>query len=629
MTDKIFVPVYEWDFADGLGDWTDNVRVNIEQGYDHVTVSSIEFLGYIRTIFNTEGYFHGAEGQIVKIKTLRKGNTVTGQSRYSFLYVTPDDVRYNIVKRVDGVADSTPVGEMVDLIYDFSKSDIWKTSKISGMWWDIGGEGDAFDLYSIQIGNYHNQVSDIIFPKTHYDMRTGDTVKLSPDVLPLDAYDKTLVWDSSNRNVVTVTQDGLVTARTAGKTVITAISVNGVTSQVTVEVTSAFTIQDAPQALNVGQSVQLSVEPPQDVTWLTSDERVMTVTSNGFIQAKTLGNVEISATNVKGDRDVVFIRVVSAESIRSLHISPQRVSLKVGQRLPLALTVVPSGADVQSVLWSSSHNDIISIHGTVITAIRPGTSVITVTAPNGVKDSIRVECLPSVTEEDTEPCSTEKVPVNKSWLSTDRIYAQYRTKPKAMKWFNITRQIGGELYNAIQDTRRMYDIDRMIGAQLDIIGRIVGVTRRFIYNAEVHQAMYDTSMYGDPESMYASGSIASEGAMGDDLFRLVIKAKIVRNNNGSTYNCILKTFATLFPQIYDVYITDYEDMSYEISYVAELTDLQRWALLNVNLLPKPPGVRLRGFIGIPPEYVQLGDEMKQLGDPDAQLVNVRTDEDGA
>lgn len=388
-------------------------------------------------------------------------------------------------------------------------------------------------------------------------------------------------------------------------------------------------IINAPQALNIGRSVQLSVEPEQDVTWLSSDERVATVSSSGFVQAHSLGNVEISATNTQGDRDVVFIRVVSAESIRSLTILPQRVTLKIGQRLPLSLTVVPSDADSQSVVWESSHNDIVSIQGTVITALRPGASVITATAPNGVKDSIRVECLPSTTEEDDEPCSTEKVPVDKSWLPTDRIYAQYRTKPKAMKWFNITRQIGGELYDAIQDVRHLYDIDKMIGAQLDIIGRIVGVTRRFIYDADVHQAMYDTSMYGDPESMYASGSIASEGEMGDDLFRLVIKAKIVRNNGGSTYNCILKTFATLFPQIYDVYITDYEDMSYEISYIAELTDLQRWALLNVNLFPKPPGVRLRGFVGIPPVYTQLGDETKQLGDPISQLAFVRTDTDGS
>lgn len=390
-----------------------------------------------------------------------------------------------------------------------------------------------------------------------------------------------------------------------------------------------ITIQNAPQALNIGNSVQLSVEPFQDVTWFSSDNNIATVTSNGFVQTYSLGNVEITAMNVEGDTDVVTIRVVSAESIRSLTIMPRRVVLKTGQRLPLALTVVPSDADIQAVVWKSSHDDIISLNGTVITAIRPGTSVITVTAPNGVNDSMRVECVPSVTEEDDEPCNTEKVPVDKSWLPTDRIYAQYRTKPKAVKWFNITRQIGGELYKAIQEVRHMYDIDKMIGAQLDIIGRIVGVTRRFLYNVEMHESMYDTTMYGDFNAMYGTGQTASQGEMGDDLFRLAIKAKIVRNNNGSSYECILKAFSILFPQIHDVYITDYEDMSYDISYVAELTDLQRWALLNVNLLPKPPGVRLRGFIGVPPAYVQLGDETKQFGDPISQLAFVRTDDNGS
>ncbi len=53
-----------------------------------------------------------------------------------------------------------------------------------------------------------------------------ESVQLTATVLPEDATDKTLTWDSSNSDVATVTQEGMVTAIANGKAVISAKSSN-------------------------------------------------------------------------------------------------------------------------------------------------------------------------------------------------------------------------------------------------------------------------------------------------------------------------------------------------------------------------------------------------------------------
>lgn len=388
-------------------------------------------------------------------------------------------------------------------------------------------------------------------------------------------------------------------------------------------------ILNAPDQLVVGDFVQLYVEPEQEVTWLLSDDRIASLSSNGYLEVFGIGTIKVTAVTSDGESDEVLIDIVRALQIRRLTIDPTRVTLTTGQTFPLALNVVPEGASLLGVQWESSHIDVVDIDGTIITALKPGTSVISATAPNGATSECRVEVLRFEDENANDECDLTLVPVDKSWLTTDRIYAQYRPYPKAVKWFNITRKIGKSVHDTIEIIRKLYCIDTNVGAQLDIIGRILGVSRSFIYQAEVVQSSFapdgQGAEFGDIDAMFASGAIDTDGNMGDDLYRLVLKAKVVRNNRGATYDDILRTFSILIPQLTNVFIVDFEDMSYEITYVAELTNLQRWALLNVKLLPKPAGVKFRGFRGLPSDYVQAGDESYLLGDEKAQLAGATID----
>lgn len=69
-------------------------------------------------------------------------------------------------------------------------------------------------------------VSSIIIDKTDVSLEPGQTCQLSATVLPENAYDKTLIWTSSDDAVATVSSDGLVTAVSSGFATITAASGN-------------------------------------------------------------------------------------------------------------------------------------------------------------------------------------------------------------------------------------------------------------------------------------------------------------------------------------------------------------------------------------------------------------------
>ena len=310
--------------------------------------------------------------------------------------------------------------------------------------------------------------------------------------------------------------------------------------------------------------------------------------------------------------------------ITQVRIIPNVLELRLGETYPLSV-VVSHDEPYDNIIWSSSNNDAVEIVGTIVQAKAYGRATITATIDN-VVGTCQIEVVPQNSVQD-DICSTlQPVKADQRWLKTDRIYAQYRDKPNATRWYNITRGISYSLYEAMQKVRKLYDIDTNVGKQLDIIGRIVGIDRSYISDIAMQQSMYkkdaEGAMYGLVSSMYSDGTVAGRLDMNDELFRLVIKAKIIKNNTNAYYDDILRGFKTLFPNIQELWINDYEDMSFDISYIGNLTSLEKWALLNIELLPKPAGVRFRGFVGIPVGLVQVGDETKQAGDPDSQAMNI-------
>lgn len=204
----------------------------------------------------------------------------------------------------------------------------------------------------------------------------------------------------------------------------------------------------------------------------------------------------------------------------------------------------------------------------------------------------------------------------------DRVYAQYRDKPKAVDWYAIARKLGGSLEDAAEAVRKSYDIDNVLGEQLNVIGRIVVAPRSFVGSMPMNPGLFDLTdgdEFGDDEAMFSALTIDQDGQLSDELYRLVIKAKIVKNNGDATIENILDGMNFLLPNAEVLRVTDGEDMSFSIEFYGQITNLERFALLNAGLVPKPQAVRFNGFLeGF--DMVEFGDIDAEFGDEDAEFA---------
>lgn len=204
----------------------------------------------------------------------------------------------------------------------------------------------------------------------------------------------------------------------------------------------------------------------------------------------------------------------------------------------------------------------------------------------------------------------------------DRIYAQYRNKPKAVAWYKIPHTLSASLLTAAEAVRRSYDIDTAVGEQLQVIGRIVVAPQSFVAQLPMFPGLFsltDGDEFGDEEAMFSALSISQDSTLSDELYRLVIRAKIVKNNGDATIDNILRGMNFLLPDAEVLRVTDGEDMSFSIEFYGPITNLERFALINAQLVPKPQGVRFNGFLeglGIS----EFGDVDAEFGDTDAEFL---------
>ena len=105
---------------------------------------------------------------------------------------------------------------------------------------------------------YEVPVSSISLDKTSLELSVGDTYQLTATISPKNATAKYVRWASSDKSVVTVDSDGLVTANWSGAATITAYGPSGVSATCEVTVRSRPV---SPQAVDLGL--------PSGVKWAT------------------------------------------------------------------------------------------------------------------------------------------------------------------------------------------------------------------------------------------------------------------------------------------------------------------------------------------------------------------------
>ena len=160
----------------------------------------------------------------------------------------------------------------------------------------------------------------------------------------------------------------------------------------------------------------------------------------------------------------------------------------------------------------------------------------------------------------------------------NRVYAQYRDKPKAVAWYNIVPTLATQVETVLNDVRFSYDIDANEGAQLDVIGRIVDIDRQYRLKFEE-----------------VTPPFIVDGLVDDEVYRILIKSKIAKNNSDATLDGIVDSIQFI-SDASNTPVVDHYDMSFSLIVKNPLTDKERYILNIFDVVPRPQGVRFRGFV---------------------------------
>lgn len=226
----------------------------------------------------------------------------------------------------------------------------------------------------------------VVLNKTFVTLNPGKTEQLKITYLPdyATASIGTVKWTSSNEAVVTVDAAGKLTAKAAGKAIITAITSsdgNVMYCIVTVEnikVSKITITTTTSNKIATGKKVTLkaAVTPSnaynKGVTWKSSNTKVATVSSSGVVTTKKkMGGktVTITATAKDGSGKKASYKIyVKKGIVKKVYISGVK-SVKAGKKLYLkGKTSASSGAN-RTLKWSSSNTKYakVSSKGTVTT----------------------------------------------------------------------------------------------------------------------------------------------------------------------------------------------------------------------------------------------------------------------
>ncbi|TFJ51457.1 hypothetical protein CKN73_03020 [Carnobacterium divergens] len=225
----------------------------------------------------------------------------------------------------------------------------------------------------------------------------GDTGKLAITFQPSNTTDKSLNFVSQHPEIMTIDSEGNWVARAEGTTVITVTTSNGKLTHVFVTVKAknvpAESITVEPKELNqfVGDTGKLAITfQPSNTTdkslsFVSRNPEIMTVDSNGNWTAVNEGTTVITVTTSNGKTAFVFVTVkakdVPAESITA---EPKELNQTVGDTGKLAITFQPSNTTDKSLNFVSRNPEIMTVDNNGNwTAVKEGTTVITVTTSNG------------------------------------------------------------------------------------------------------------------------------------------------------------------------------------------------------------------------------------------------------
>ncbi len=234
-------------------------------------------------------------------------------------------------------------------------------------------------------------VKGLIMNFSEKTIYTGEEFKLKVSVTPSEASQLGVVWKSSNPEIATVTEDGVVNAISGGTVLITSTTVDGgytATCVLTVlELVTSIKLNHENYRIGIDKTVILEAivstqtASNKKVTWKSSNPKVATVNSKGKVTGIAYGFATITATAQDGSEVEASSEIEVVRPVTRVSLDKSFLNMLVGETRELKASLEPKNATYKEVSWTSSDDTIALVDedGT-ITALAPGTVTITAQA---------------------------------------------------------------------------------------------------------------------------------------------------------------------------------------------------------------------------------------------------------
>ena len=269
----------------------------------------------------------------------------------------------------------------------------------------------------------HVQDISIKNPINPVSLVKGTTYQVEAAVLPENADNKKISYTSSNKTVISVSANGLISAENIGTATIM-LKAENISKTINVTVTAAYinvasiAVASGDENVSIAKGgthkLSATVKPEnatnKTLTYSSDNEDIASVDTNGLISAKKVGTASVTIHTANGITKTINVTVTSAHvSATGIAVAPgdENVPIVKGGTHQLSATVKPENATNKTLTYSSDREDIASVDTNgLISAKKVGTASVTIHAADGITKTISV----TVTEAEVPVTDIEFAP---------------------------------------------------------------------------------------------------------------------------------------------------------------------------------------------------------------------------
>lgn len=182
---------------------------------------------------------------------------------------------------------------------------------------------------------------------------------------------------------------------------------------------------------------------------------------------------------------------------------------------------------------------------------------------------------------------------------SDLIIWQYQGKPKALETLRLFDRTLATSFADLYALQNVLNIDEAQGVNLDLVGKHVGQSR-VINGYQLRQFFgFKDGLNAMPFSRHGQGGgqwyrlrdpLADSVKLGDDDYRFLIKARILKNYQTATLSDISQACRFILGDKF--MLADNYDMTVTIKLPKNyLNSFKTFAIKNLDILPRPSGVK--------------------------------------